>query len=126
MSPKLSLIAIEKDGSIQVATTGDLTVIDLHPLEKNPLELLLGSKWAEARVMMNFSATHFIDSAAIGWLISSQREFRAKGGVLAIHSVEQRVRRMLEILRVEQVVTLVADEAAARDVLAAAVSRQAA
>ena len=116
-SPKLSLIAIEKDGSVRVCTNGDLTAADFHPLGKNPLEAILGAKWSEARVLLDLSKTHFIDSAAIGWLISSHREFRSKGGMLAIHSIEPRVKRVLQILKVEQIFPLHADETAARSTL---------
>ena len=114
MSTKLNLIAIEKEGCVRVAATGDLTAADFHPLGKNPLEAVLGDRWAEGRVLLDLRLTRFIDSAAIGWLISAQRDFRRKGGVLVVHSIEPRVRRMLEMLKVEKVVTLLGDEDAAR------------
>ncbi len=114
MALKLSLIGIDKDGCVRIATNGDITVNDLHPLEKNPLELLLGAQWAQGRVLLDLRQTRFIDSAVIGWLISSQREFRNKDGMLAVHSIDPRVRRMLEILKVGQVVNLLTDEPSAR------------
>ena len=114
LAAKLSLIGIEKDGCVKVGSTGDLTVLDLHPLDKNPLEAVLGAQWAEGRVLLDLHQTKFIDSAVIGWLISSQREFRGKGGVLAVHSIEPRVRRILDLLKVGQMVNLFDNETAAR------------
>lgn len=116
-SPKLSLIAIEKDGCVRVATAGDLTAADFHPHDKNPLEAVLGAEWSQGRVLLDLSQTHFIDSAAIGWLISSHRDFRSKGGAFAVHSIDPRVKRVLQILKVEQIFPLHADEAAARGTL---------
>jgi anti-anti-sigma factor len=110
---KLRLLAIQS-GCACVATTGDITVLDIDPLKKNPLELLLGDGWASGRVLLDLRRTHFIDSAAIGWLITSHREFRSRGGVLAVHSIDPRVLRMLELLKVGQFIKLFSDEPAAR------------
>ena len=116
-TPKLSLVGIERDGCVRIATSGDLTAADLHPLTKNPLESMLGAEWGQSRVLLDFSKTHFIDSAAIGWLISSYREFRGKGGSLAVHSMDLRVQRVLQVLKIDQILPLHADEIAARGAL---------
>ena len=115
LSSKINLVAIEKDGCVRLATAGDITVVDIHPLGRNPFEIAIGPEWAASRVLLDMKLTKFIDSATVGWLLSSQREFRNGGGKLVLHSVEPRVRRLFEILRVEQVVTVATDETGARD-----------
>lgn len=110
----LSLISIDNDGCIRVASTGSITGVGAHFLGKNPLETLLGVTWFSNRVMIDLSKTDFIDSAAIGWLIGSAREYRVRGGRMAVHSVTPRVRQMLNLLKIGQLVPLLPDEASAR------------
>ncbi len=65
--------------------------------------------------MLDFSKVQFIDSSAIGWLIQSAREFKARGGGLVVHSIVPRVRQMFDMLKIGFIVPLVIDEAAARE-----------
>ena len=110
----LSLVSIDRDGCVRLASNGSIAACAGQLLDKNPLETLLGVTWFSNRVMIDFSRTDFIDSAAIGWLIGSAREFRLRGGRMAIHSVTPRVRQMLNLLKIGQLVPLLADEDAAR------------
>jgi anti-anti-sigma factor len=110
----LTLVSIDRDGCVRLASNGSIAACAAHFLDKNPLETLLGVTWFSNRVMIDFSRTDFIDSAAIGWLIGSAREFRLRGGRMAIHSVTPRVRQMLNLLKIGQLVPLLADEDAAR------------
>ena len=110
----LTLVSIDRDGCVRLASNGPITANGSHLLSKNPLETLLGVTWFSNRVIIDFSRTDFIDSAAIGWLIGSAREFRVRGGRIAVHSVTPRVRQMLNILKIGQLVPLLSDEEAAR------------
>jgi anti-anti-sigma factor len=110
----LNLVSIEQDGCIRIASAGPITAADAHFLGKNPLETVLGATWANNRVLLDLSRTDFIDSAAIGWLIATAKEFARRGGRLAVHSVTPRVRQMLSLLRIGQLVPLLSDEEAAR------------
>ncbi|HEX4796398.1 MAG TPA: STAS domain-containing protein [Humisphaera sp.] len=110
----LNLVTIDKDGCIHVASSGSVTAAEAHFLGKNPLETILGASWSANRVLIDFSRTDFIDSSAIGWLINSAREFRVRGGRLAVHSVTPRVRQMLNLLKIGQLVPLLADEQEAK------------
>jgi anti-anti-sigma factor len=115
----LTLASIEKDGSIRVTAGSDITGANASAGAVNPLERLLGPGWAGYRVLIDFSRTTFIDSAGIGWLLSSQKQFRMKGGGMAVHSIAPRVRQILDLLRVGKAVPLAADETAARALLSA-------
>src|SRR5205814_4214125 len=74
----LTLASIEKDGSIRVTAGPDITGANASAVGVNPLERLLGPGWAGYRVLIDFGRTTFIDSAGIGWLLSSQKQFRIK------------------------------------------------
>ena len=114
---KLTLLSIEKDGTIRVATDGNITTADFEAGAKNPLENLLG-KPGSTRVLLNMEKTDYIDSSAIGWLIGSHKHFKDGGGALVAHSVQPSVRQILELLKIGRVVPLAKDEAEARSLAA--------
>ena len=116
----LALASIEKDGVIRAVAGPDITGVNASAGGVNPLERLLGPGWAGYRILLDLGRTTFIDSAGIGWLLSSQKQFRMKGGSIVVHSITPRVRQILDLLRVGKAVPLAADETAARAMLAAA------
>src|SRR4051794_20766420 len=83
---KLNLVSIDKDGIIRASVDGPITYEGVLG-EKNPMATLLGENWFTNRVILDLAKTHFIDSAAIGWLISTNKEFKNKGGALVVHSI---------------------------------------
>ena len=113
----LSLVSIDKDGCIRVASTGNLTAsnIDLGP--RNPLESILGAAWSSNRVILDLSKTDIMDSTAIAWMIATTRQFRTSGGLIAIHSVAPRARQMLDLLKIGKIIPIVSNEPAARQFL---------
>jgi anti-anti-sigma factor len=117
MPMKLSLISIERDGYVRVATDGPMSAGDFIPERKNPFELLLGDNWATHRVLLNLDLTTFIDSSAIGWLIGCQRDFKKAGGSLVVHSVRPAVRQMLDLLKIGRIVPLADNEPRGKAVL---------
>ena len=119
-SAPLSLISIDKDGCIRVASTGNLGAGNINFSAKNPLESVLGATWSGNRVILDLSKTDFMDSTAIAWLIATTKQFRTSGGSIAIHSVAPRARQMLDILKIGKVIPIAANEAAARQFLTGA------
>jgi anti-anti-sigma factor len=117
MSMKLSLIAIERDGYVRVATDGPMSAGDFIPERKHPFEMLLGDNWPTHRVLLNLDQTTFVDSSAIGWLIGCQKEFKNAGGSLVVHSVRPAVRQMLDLLKIGRIVPLADDEPCGKAVL---------
>jgi anti-anti-sigma factor len=111
---KLNLVSIDKDGIIRVAVDGPITYEGVLS-EKNPMASLLGENWFTNRVILDLAKTHFIDSAAIGWLISTHKEFKNKGGALVVHSIRPPVRQVLDLLKVGKVMGLAENEAVARE-----------
>lgn len=114
---KLQMVSIEKDGVIRVAVDGSITSADFEAEGKNPLEAVLGQSWAGTRTLLDLSKTSYIDSSAIGWLISTNRAYRDGGGSFVIHSVQPAVRQILEVLKIARVVPTAADEEAGRKLL---------
>ena len=111
---KLNMISIEKDGIIRVATDGNITSADFDSSGKNPLEGLLGQTWYTNRVLLNMDRTDYIDSSAIGWLISCHKQFKEGGGPLVVHNIQPSVKQILDVLKISKVVPLCASEADAR------------
>jgi anti-anti-sigma factor len=112
---KLSMVSIEKGGVILVAAEGHITAGDVDPAQKNPFETLLGVTWAGNRVLLNMEKSPYIDSSAIGWLMSSHKVFKDNGGALVMYNVQPAVRQLLDILKLSKVIVIAENEAAARE-----------
>lgn len=102
----ISLMSIEKEGFVKLASSGAITASHFDPGGKNPLERVLGPNWATMRVMIDMRKTTFLDSSAIGWLIATNRSFKDAGGRLVIHDVPTNVRQSLDLLQVGRVITI--------------------
>jgi anti-anti-sigma factor len=111
---RLHLVAIEPDGLVHAAADAGLTGPDAHVDSTNAFESLLGANWPASRVMLDFSPCTMIDSATIGWLVTSNRQFKNAGGKLVLYSLSPRVRQVLELLKLERLLHLAANEPAAR------------
>ncbi|HEY8746918.1 MAG TPA: STAS domain-containing protein [Tepidisphaeraceae bacterium] len=122
----LSLVSIDKDGCIRIASNGNITASSVSLGARNPLEGILGAGWSGNRVILDMSRTDFMDSTAIAWLISTTKQFRTAGGSIAIHSVVPRARQMLDILKIGKIIPIVSNEPAARMLLNGAAPAQAA
>ncbi|MCL2640657.1 MAG: STAS domain-containing protein [Phycisphaerales bacterium] len=85
-----------------------------HDVNPFPFEEFLGKDWAANAVLMDMERIDYLDSAAVGWLIASQKAFRTAGGVLVLYALQPRIRQLLTMLRIERVVPLAEDLAAAK------------
>lgn len=114
----VKLTPVSDDGAeARLAADGDVRLAGAAA-GANPFADALGPAWPGRKILVDFGKATFIDSAAIGWLMGSSREFRKGGGMAVLHSVPQRLRQMLDIMRVGQVVPIAPDEASGRQVLA--------
>ena len=116
---KLNVVSIQNE-LVRVQAEGDITCLDFTANGKNPFEGILGSRWAAHRVLVDMRAVPFLDSSAIGWFMTSRREFERGGGLVVLHSIQPRVRQILDLLRVGKALPLVDNEAAALTVVSAA------
>mgnify|MGYP000879405806 CR=1 FL=1 len=115
---KLSMVSIEKGGVILVAAEGNITSSDVDPTSTNPLQTLLGATWCTNRVLLNMELSGYIDSSAIGWLMSTQKQFKDAGGKFVIYNVQPAVRQLLDMLKIGRILPIADDEAGARKLLA--------
>ena len=116
---KLNVVSIQNE-LVRVQAEGDISSQDFTADGKNPFEVVLGSRWAAHQVVVDLRAVPYLDSSAIGWLMTSRREFERGGGLVVLHSIQPRVRQILDLLRVGKAVPLVDNESAALTVVAAA------
>jgi anti-anti-sigma factor len=111
---QLSLISRDDDGVTVVGACGDATAADFPSTNQIHFDVLLGSEWASHFILMDMEHVPYIDSSAIGWLMAAQRECRAAGGMLALHSLQPSVRNVLEMLKVDRLVPLATTPQAGR------------
>lgn len=112
---KLTLLSIEKDGIIRIASEGPILAGDFDPVGRNPLEAVLGVTWSSMKVLLSFEKTDYVDSSAVGWLIATQKAFKQNGGALIVHSIQPSVKQIFDLLKIGKVVPLVSDESEARE-----------
>jgi anti-anti-sigma factor len=74
---------------------------------------LLGEGWNAKRVLIDFSGVRMAGSAAIGWLLCLQRQFKQGGGTLALHSMRPEVGRSFKLLKVDSILNIFPEEHAA-------------
>jgi anti-anti-sigma factor len=114
---KLSFVS-EEAGVVHLAAEGDVTAVDLHAAAVSPFQVILGQTWNTRRILLNMENVSYLDSCGIGWLISTQKAFRAAGGYLAMHSLQPQVRHLLNLLKLDRVVPMADGAAAGREALA--------
>ena len=102
----ISLVSIEMEGFVKLASSGAITASHFDPTGKNPLERVLGPNWATMRVLIDMKKTTFMDSSAMGWLIATNRSFKEAGGRFVIHDVPTNVRQSLDLLNIGRVITI--------------------
>ena len=119
---KLSVVSIDKH-LVRVVAEGEITMRDFSAEGPDPFEPLLGASWGTHRVILDFTRVGFVDSSAIGWLMTCRREFDRNGGLFLVHSIQPRVRQVLDLLRVGKALPLLDDEAAALRAAAASIAK---
>ena len=63
-----------------------------------------------ANVLVNLSGAHFIDSSALSALVGGMKRARQLGGDLVICALQQPVRIIFELTRLDKAFTIVDDE----------------
>lgn len=106
----LSLIGKDPAGVVHVAAHGEAHSSDFSASTMAHFDGLLGGSWAGNRVLLNMDNVPYLVSAAIGWMLNSQKQFRAAGGMLVLHSVQPNVLNILKLLKVERVVPIAGTE----------------
>jgi hypothetical protein len=79
-----------------------------------PLAALLGKHASSRRVILNLENAVSADSSGIAWLVASTRRFLQSGGKLVVCHVPPAILGVIGELHVEALLSIAADEAAAR------------
>ncbi len=109
---KLSLIAADNDLT-RIQNEGDITQMDFRAGADFFAELL-GPDCYRRRVLLNLEKTPYIDSAGVGWLVTSHKKFKDGGGRLVIHSIPPMVNQILRLLRMPDILHMAPDDVAAQ------------
>lgn len=104
------------EGYVQVKTTGRITQADFSTGEE-PIEQKFGAGIYARRVLLSLEETDYIDSSGVGWLLTVHKRCREAGGTLVLHSVPALVLNMLKMLRMDLVLLIAKDAAAARTIV---------
>jgi anti-anti-sigma factor len=113
----LRIVSIERDGSVRLEVDGPITSDSFAAASDNPLEGLLGGEWWRHHLLLDMSRADYLDSAGVGWLINCHRALTVHGGTMALHSVPAKALRILQTLKIDSILPLAQNEAAARKVL---------
>lgn len=104
----VKVVAIEDDGVATLACAGEMNALEMSTNGKG-LKDVLGDDWASRRVALDLSEASYMDSAAIGWLLSLHKGFGDAGGRLILFGTHPNVRRVIEMMRIDKVLDLADD-----------------
>lgn len=105
---KMKIASIEPN-VVRIAIEGDAQGPSPEDQSRG-LANLLGEGWNAKRVLIDFSGVRVAGSAAIGWLLLLQRQFKQGGGKLAIHSMRPEVSRAFKLLKVDSILNIFPEE----------------
>lgn len=115
----LILVEAAPDGVAHLAIEGALTAVDLVGDGRDPLADLVGEDWPTRKILLDLSNANYLDSSAIGWLLTCARQLRDGGGQLALHSIPPTIRQIFDVLRISSVLPIADGEAEAVELMAA-------
>lgn len=110
---KLNLASLT-DSIAHVEIEGKMTSEDLRPGAANPLETAIGPDWAANKVLIDLGRATFIDSSAIGWLLTCSKQCKNKGGMLVLHSAPPTVSQVFNLLKIGSILPIVPNQPAAQ------------
>ena len=102
----------ELEGNVIVQPTGRLNMVAAPGLREQLRDLVAGGS---RHVVVDLSATEFIDSSGLGALISGLKATRQAGGDLRIAAPTEQVSRVLRLTKLDRVLTAHATVEAACD-----------
>ena len=98
------------DGWSVVAVTGELELATAPRLRQQVVSLIGGGR---AQLVIDLSGVDFIDSVGLGVVVGALKRCRTHGGDLMVAGAVPRVRALFEITRLDEIIDLHPDLAAA-------------
>jgi anti-sigma B factor antagonist len=107
-----SIDVSERDGCTVLAVTGEVDVATAPQLRQEAVRVAAAG---EIQLVIDLSGVDFLDSTGLGVIVGVLKRVRTHGGDLAIAGAEDHVRKVFEITRISDVVSMyaTADEACA-------------
>lgn len=109
---KLALLP-SLDQLLRIECTDDLTLLEVAT-QNLALDQLFGTDIYTRMVLLSLAKASYIDSAGIGWLVMTHKQFQERGGTLIVHSLAPMVEHVFRVLDLTTLLHVAADEAAAR------------
>ncbi len=98
---------------IRLECEGDITQYQFTP-GRDPVQDLLGPYIYRQCVLLSLEKTTYIDSSGISWLISTHKQFERAGGRLILHTLTPMVQQVVQLLKLNTILTIAGSEADAR------------
>ena len=114
--------SVDLSGSYQLENVSGVSVVRLlEPCDANVLKSLREAVTPQVGccIAVDLSRVDFLDSAALGWLMSLYRRVLAVDGRFCVFAVSPQVMTILELTKVHNILPVTADEAAALELLSA-------
>ena len=109
----MNLVKEERGAALVIRVVGQLTVTD-----RAELETMVGHAIdaGQRRIVLDFSATPYIDSSGLAALAAMARRMRAAAGELLAAALDDDLRALMELTKLDAILPLAAttDEAVAR------------
>lgn len=104
--------SVRKDakGVVVIGVDGQLIVGNRHDLKQGVLEAL---EQGDRKFIIDFSNTGYIDSSGLGVLVSLLRKIREAGGDLRIAGLNEDLRTLFELTKLDTLFTITDSPAAA-------------
>lgn len=93
----------ERDGCMVVAVRGEVDLATAPTLKNRLLELVTNGSTA---IVVDLSATDFLDSTGLGAVVAAYKRVRAHDGHLTLVATAARVKRVFEITNLDRVVPI--------------------
>ena len=96
-------VTAHQHDTVVSAPAGALTVANRKELQQQVLDAL---DHGALRLVVDLAATPYVDSAGLGTLVVLTKRVRARGGDLRLANLHDDVRHVLELTRLDTVLTL--------------------
>lgn len=90
----------------------------------DPFVELYGADVYKSRVLMSLEKATYADSMGIQWLLAANQRFEQNGGRLVLHSANPSTRKLLQIMRMNLVLSIAKDADEARNLMEQTTSEQ--
>src|SRR5262249_35113948 len=113
---QIQLLA-DEGNLVRMAIAGPLDSLNASA-EADVLVNILHRRTQGRTVLMDLTRATFINSSGVSWMLICNKHLDEGGGRLIVHSVPPLIMQILQFFRMNKILTLASDEAAARDVAA--------